>query len=72
MVGLDKYMFYINIRRVLSHMRFVYVRMSVLSMSKDEENACIKIRWSILGLGMLRFCMRYFPDKLWKKGNMER
>ena len=53
-------------------MRFVYVRMTLLSVTKDEDEGSVKIRWSIVGLGMVEFCLRYFPDRLWEKGSMER
>ena len=46
--------------------------MTLLSVSKDEENSTVKIRWNIVGLGMVRLVLRYFPDRLWEKGNMER
>ena len=72
MAGLEKYMILINIMRMLAHVRFVYVRMTLLSVSKDEETSTIKIRWNIVGLGMVRLVLRYFPDRLWEKGNMER
>jgi len=72
LVGLDKYMLFINLMRMLAHVRFVYVRMTLLSVSKDEEASTVKIRWNIVGLGMARLVLRYFPDRLWEKGNMER
>ena len=71
LVGLEKYMLTVNLLRMLAHFRFVYVRMSVLSVTKDEEEGSVKIRWSIVGLGMLRFCLRYFPDRLWEKGSYQ-
>jgi len=71
-VGLQKYQLYINLLRMLAHMRFVYVRMTLLSVSKDEDESSVEIRWSIVGLGFLKFCIRYFPDKLWEKNSMER
>ena len=70
--GLEKYMLLINIMRMLAHVRFVYVRMTLLSVSKDEEASTVKVRWNIVGLGMARLVLRYFPDRLWEKGNMER
>ena len=72
MVGLDKYMLLINTMRVLAHIRFVYVRMSILSLTKEKEEGIIKVRWRVVGLGMGRMVVRYFPDRLWDKGNMER
>ena len=72
MVGLEKYMLLINIMRMLAHIRFVYVRMSILSLNKEKEEGIIKVRWRVVGLGMGRMVLRYFPDRLWEKGNMER
>jgi len=72
LVGLDKYMLFINLMRMLAHVRFVYVRLTILSVVKDEEASTIKIRWNMVGLGMARLVVRYFPDRLWERGNMER
>ena len=71
-MGLDKYMLLVNLLRLLAHIRFVYVRMSLLSVTKEEEEGIIKVRWRVVGLGMGRLVLRYFPDRLWEKGNMER
>lgn len=71
-VGLEKYMLFVNLLRMLAHARFVYVRMTLLSVTLDEEESCVQVRWSIIGLGMLEFCLRYFPDRLWEKNSMER
>jgi len=72
LVGLEKYMLLINMLRLLAHIRFVYVRMSLLSLTKEEEEGVIKVRWRVVGLGFGRMLLRYFPDRLWEKGNMER
>jgi len=71
-VGLEKYMLLVNVMKLLAHIRFVYVRMTLLSVTKEEEEGIIKVRWTVVGLGMLRLVLRYFPDRLWEKGNMER
>ena len=71
-VGLEKYMLFVNLLRMLAHARFVYVRMTLLSVTLDEEESSVQVRWSIIGLGMLEFCLRYFPDRLWEKNSMER
>ena len=72
MLGLEKYIVLVNILRMLAHIRFVYVRMSIISLTKDKEEGVIKVRWRVVGLGMGRMVVRYFPDKLWEKGSMER
>ena len=71
-VGLEKYKTLVNIMRMVAHIRFLYVKMTILSVSKEEEAATIVIRWRMVGLGMMRMLLRYFPDRLWQKGSMER
>lgn len=71
-VGLEKYKLCVRMLVMLAHLRLLYVRMSLLSLSKEEEEGVITVRWSIVGLGIMRMLFRYFPDRLWEKGNMER
>jgi len=71
-VGLEKYKVLVNIMRIVAHIRFLYVKMTILSVSKEEEAGIVNIRWRIVGLGMMRLLLRYFPDRLWEKGSMER
>jgi len=71
-VGLEKYKALVNIMRMVAHIRFLYVKMTILSVSIEEEAATIIIRWRMVGLGMMRMLLRYFPDRLWEKGSMER
>ena len=71
-VGLEKYRVLVNIVRMISHIRFLYVKITILSVTKEEEAGTINIRWRMVGLGMTRMLLRYFPDRLWEKGSMER
>jgi len=70
--GLDQYMKIVNLLKLTAHIRFVYVRFHILKMTKHPEDGTIRVRWRIAGLGMVRMLVRYFPDKMWMKGNMER
>jgi len=70
--GLDQYMKIVNLLKLTAHIRFVYVRFHILKMTKHPEDGSIRIRWRIAGLGMVRMLVRYFPDKMWMKGNMDR
>jgi len=72
LVGLEKYKVLVNMMRIVAHFRFLYVKMTILSVSKEEEVGIINIRWRMVGLGMMRMLLRYFPDRLWEKGSMER
>jgi len=71
-VGLEKYKVLVNIMRIVAHIRFLYVKMTILSVSKEEEAGIVNIRWRMVGLGMMKFLLRYFPDRLWERGSMER
>ena len=42
-IGLEKYMLFVNLLRMLAHARFVYVRMSLLSVTLDEEEGCVQV-----------------------------
>ena len=71
-VGLEKYRVLVNIVRMVAHIRFLYVKITILSVTKEEEAGTVNIRWRMVGLGMTRMLLRYFPDRLWEKGSMER
>jgi len=71
-VGLDKYIKIVNLLKLTAHIRFVYVRFQILKISKHPDNGTIRVRWRIVGMGMVRMILRYFPDKMWIKGGMER
>ena len=36
-------MLFVNLLRMLAHARFVYVRMSLLSVTLDEEEGCVQV-----------------------------
>lgn len=71
-IGLDKYTKIVNLLKLSAHVRFVYVRFHILKMSKHPEDGTIRVRWRIAGLGMVRMIVRFIPDKMWMKGNMDR
>jgi len=71
-VGLDKYVKIVNLLKLTAHIRFVYVRFQILKISKHPDKGTIRVRWRIVGMGMVRMILRYFPDKMWIKGGMER
>merc|ERR1719481_1911991 len=70
-VGLERYKLLVNILRIIAHMRFLYVKMTILSVTKEKQGT-ISVRWRVVGLGLMKMLVRYFPDRLWEKGSMER
>jgi len=70
--GLIDYIRVVNIMKLTAHLRFVYVRFHILKITKHPEDNTIRIRWRIAGLGMARMLLRYFPDRLWMQGMMDK
>jgi len=70
-VGLERYKMLVNIMRIIAHIRFLYVKMTILSVTKEKQGT-ISVRWRVVGLGLMKMLVRYFPDRLWEKGSMER
>lgn len=71
-LGLTQYKQIVNIFKITAHIRFVYVRFHILQLKTHSEDGTVRIRWRISGLGMLRLIFKYFPQKLWMKGNMDK
>lgn len=71
-VGLLQYAKFVNLVKFLAHLKFVYVRFEILDITKHKEDNSIGIRWRIAGLGVTRMILRYIPDKLWRRGNINR
>ena len=69
--GLLNYIKFVNLLRILAHIKFVYVRFHVLNLTKQPEDGTIRIRWRIAGLGVTRLVLRYIPDQMWKRGYMD-
>lgn len=61
-----------HLLKIVAHMKFIYVRPKILDMTLHDEDNTIRVAWKIVGLGMTRAAIRYFPDKLWKKENMDK
>jgi hypothetical protein len=70
--GLLNYAKFINLVKLMGHIRFVYVRFEILNLTKHKEDNTIRIRWRIAGLGLTRMILRYLPDKMWQRGSMNR
>jgi len=70
--GLMNYIKFVNLIRILAHIKFVYVRFHILKLTKHPEDGTIRIRWRIAGMGVMRLALRYIPDQMWKRGNMDK
>ena len=68
-------MFYIkdiHLTKIRAHIKYVYVRPQILSLLKNEKESTIRVDWRYVGLSTLRLVIRFIPDKLWHRANMDR
>jgi len=70
--GIGEYMKAIYKVRLVAHIKFVYVRFNVIKLTTHPEDMSIRVRWRIVGLGVFRIALRYFPDRMWRRGNMDK
>ena len=69
--GLLIYIKNMHLLKIAAHIKFVYVRPQIVSMKKFEEDKKIVVDWRFVGLTLSRMVIRYFPDKLWNRANMD-
>ena len=69
--GLIYYMKSISLLKILAHIRFVYVRPQIVKLTKYHDERKIVVDWRFVGLTQLRLALRYIPDRLWNRANMD-
>ena len=69
--GLIFYIKSVHLLKILAHIKFVYVRPQIVKMTKLHEERKIVVDWKFVGLTQLRMALRYIPDKLWNRANMD-
>jgi len=70
--GLLEYMKNCNILKIVTHVKFVFSRMNLGTVVINPTIGLIRIEWNITGMGMTRLGLRYIPDKLWTRENINR
>ena len=70
--GLALYLKDLNLTKIRAHIKFVYVRPKILSLVKHEEDRTIHVDWRHVGVTTLRLVVRYIPDQLWFRDNMDK
>ena len=69
--GLLLYIKNMHLLKIAAHIKFVYVRPQIVSMKKFSDERKIVVDWKFVGLTLSRMVVRYFPDKLWNRANMD-
>jgi len=70
--GIILYIKNMHLLKIVANIKYVYVRPHVISMTIHPEDNTIKVTWKIVGLGMLRMALRYIPDQLYNRTNMDK
>jgi len=70
--GILEYRQIVNLMKIVCHFRFVYVRFNILSITEHPEDSTIRVRWRIVGMGMFKMLLKYIPEKMWVRGNMDK
>lgn len=65
-VGLHHYVSQIALLRTVGHLKFAYVKLEVMKMTKHEEDCSIRVRWRIRGISGLKIMLTFWKFKIWK------
>ena len=61
-----------HLLKIVGHIKFVYVRPKIISLTKHPEDNTIRVTWKLVGLSITRMVVRYIPDQLWYRANMDK
>ncbi|KAI8127349.1 hypothetical protein FF38_08446 [Lucilia cuprina] len=64
-IGLYHYVKQIALLRTVGHLKYAYVKLEVLKITKHPEDFTIKIRWRVRGISGLKVMLNFWKYKLW-------
>lgn len=64
--GLYHYVKQVALLRTVGHLKFAYVTLEILKITKHPEDNTIKVRWRIKGISALKVMFQFWKYKLWK------
>lgn len=64
-VGLYPYVKQVALLRTVGHIRYAYVKMDVLKITKHPEDSTVKIRWRVRGISGLQVMFLFWKYKIW-------
>jgi len=65
-IGLFPYIRQIALLRTVGHLKFAYVKLEILKITKHPEDNTVKVRWRIRGISALRVMLQFWKYKLWQ------
>ena len=69
--GILLYIKNMHLLKIVAHMKFPYVRPRLTMLTKYTKEKMIVVEWQFVGLGFFRMMIRYIPDKLYRRANMD-
>ncbi|XP_017784546.1 PREDICTED: uncharacterized protein C6orf136 homolog [Nicrophorus vespilloides] len=64
-VGIFPYVKQMSLLRVLGHLKYAYVKLEIIKITKNPEDSSIKVRWRIRGVSGLKVMILFWKYKLW-------
>lgn len=52
--------------RTVGHLKFAYVTLEVLKITKHTDDNTVKVRWRVRGISALKVMLKFWKFKLWK------
>jgi len=68
--GIIMYKKNINLLNIICHLKFVYCRFAIDEVRDGPVVNSIRMDWRLQGMKWSRLVIRYIPDKLWLRDNM--
>lgn len=64
--GLYHYVKQVALLRTVGHLKYAYVTLEVLKITKHPEENTVKVRWRVKGISAMRVMFQFWKYKLWK------
>lgn len=64
--GLYHYVKQVALMRTVGHLKFAYVKLEVLKITKHSDDNTVKVRWRVRGISALKVMLNFWKFKLWK------
>lgn len=56
--------------RIVGHLKYAYVKMDIIKITKHPEDYTIKCRWTVRGISGMKVLFTFWKYKLWKLREM--
>lgn len=64
--GVYHYVRQVALLRTVGHLKYAYVTLEVLKITKHPEENTVKVRWRVKGISAMRVMFQFWKYKLWK------